>query len=156
MRLSMRQLRRAVEAAEVRGVFDLDEMERFMTRSRGRPGVRALRAALETYRPPVFTRSELERRFLDLCESAGLPRPAVNFFVEGKEADMVWLDERLVVELDGHETHCTRAAFEDDRVRDATLQLAGYRVLRVTHGRLQRAPARVAQTVRFLLDRRSS
>ena len=152
----MRQLRRAVEAAEVRGLFDLTAMHRFMTRSQGRPGMRALREALEIYRQPVFTRSELERRFLDLCDSEALPRPAVNFFVEGKEADMVWLDERLVVELDGRETHRTHAAFEDDRVRDATLQLAGYRVLRVTDRRLRRAPAEVAQTVRFLLDRGSS
>jgi hypothetical protein len=108
----MRQLRRAVEAAEVKGLFDLDAMQRFMARSRGRPGMRALRAVLEIYRQPVFTRSELERRFLDLCDSEALPRPAANFFVEGKEADMVWLDERLVVELDGRETHRTHAAFD--------------------------------------------
>jgi very-short-patch-repair endonuclease len=55
--------------------------------------------------------------------------------------------------LDGHETHRTRAAFERDRKRDTTLQLAGYRVLRITHRRLKSEPAQVVAAVRALLDR---
>ncbi|MGH2979507.1 MAG: DUF559 domain-containing protein [Solirubrobacterales bacterium] len=40
---------------------------------------------------------------------------------------------------------------ERDRERDATLQLAGYRVLRITHRRLAEQPAEVIRTVRTLL-----
>jgi hypothetical protein len=151
--VELRQLRRALEQAERLGVFDMGKMERSVARCRGRRGIRALRAALEDYRSVPFTRSELERRFLDLCRDAGLPRPAANLFVAGAEVDMVWPDERLVVELDGHDYHRTHAAFERDRLRDTALQLAGYRVLRVTHRRLQTEPVEVVRAVRSLLDR---
>ena len=40
--------------------------------------------------------------------------------------------ERLVVEVDGWESHGTRSAFEDDRARDARLKLLGFDVLRFT------------------------
>jgi very-short-patch-repair endonuclease len=38
------------------------------------------------------------------------------------------------------------------RIRDADLQLAGYRVRRVTSRRLEREPEAVAAAVRSLLD----
>lgn len=66
---------------------------------------------------------------------------------------MAWPEQRLVVELDAHDTHRTLAAFERDRVRDTELQLAGYRVLRVTDRRLEAKPAEVVAAVRRLLDR---
>ena len=148
-----RRLDRALEQSERLGLFDLRVVERLMRRSRGRHGLRPLKAALRDYRLPAFTRSELERRFLDLCDRAGLPRPAANMFLAGQEVDMVWSAQRLVVELDGHDSHGTRAAFERDRVRDTMLQLAGYRVLRVTDRRLEAEPAQVVGAVRRLLDR---
>jgi hypothetical protein len=109
---------------------------------------------LRDYRgPPPITRSELERRFLDLCHEAGLPRPQANIVVEGHEVDVVWPHRRLVVELDGHAYHHTGAAFEGDRQRDAELLLGGYRVVRITHRRLEREPAAVLNAVRRLLSR---
>jgi very-short-patch-repair endonuclease len=66
--------------------------------------------------------------------------------------DFLWPSKRLVIELDGHAFHSTRAAFERDRVRDAKLQLAGCRVMRVTYRRLDREPAVVAEDVGALLS----
>jgi very-short-patch-repair endonuclease len=43
-----------------------------------------------------------------------------------------WPAQRVIVELDGFETHGTRAAFRADRAKDAALTAAGYRVLRFT------------------------
>lgn len=57
-----------------------------------------------------------------------------------------------MVELDGYAFHRTRAAFERDRSRDATLQIAGYRVLRATHRMLQTEPDAVTGRIRSLLD----
>jgi len=113
--------------------------------------VTPLREALKDYREPVLTRSELERLFLELCRRARLPQPAVNAFVAGFEVDCWWLDQKLVVELDGHEFHRTRASFERDRARDAALQVAGCRVLRVTYRRLKREPEAVIAQLRTLL-----
>jgi very-short-patch-repair endonuclease len=150
--VSWRQLERAVEEAERSGRFDLRATERLIARSQGRHGLPVLLAVISGYREPPVTRSELERVFLDLCREAGLPSPAVNAFVAGFEVDAVWYGRRLVVELDGHNSHGTRAAFERDRVRDAALQLEGYRVVRVTYRRLAAEPAEVIATVRGLLD----
>jgi Protein of unknown function (DUF559) len=146
-------LGRAIDEAERRGLFDLRALDRLIERSHGRHGLRQLRAALRAYRPIPFTRSELERRFLDLCRQAGLPAPSVNLFVEGMEVDFVWPEQRVVVELDSQAHHRTTRAFEEDRRRDATLQVAGYRVLRVTHHRLEAEPLEVVREIRALLDR---
>jgi predicted transcriptional regulator of viral defense system len=145
-------LARAFEEAERLRLLDVRSIERLMRRSRGRRGLRPLAALIAQERAPLpATRSELERRFVEVCGEAGLPRPAVNVVVAGLEVDMVWADRKLAVELDGYAFHRTRAAFERDRIRDASLALAGYRVLRVTHRRLEHQPAAVAETVRSLL-----
>jgi hypothetical protein len=148
-----RQLERALEEAERLALFDLHAVERLFDRSRGKRGVRALRAVLRDYRgSPPITRSELERRFYDLCRDAGLPLPAANVLAAGIDVDMTWYEQRLVVELDSHEFHRTRAAFERDQARDAQLRLAGYRVLRITHYQLQSVPMEVIRTVKSLLS----
>jgi hypothetical protein len=148
-----RLLERALEQAERLELFDLGAIERLIARSHGRHGLRALATALDAYRdPPPLTRSELERRFLDLCAKAGLPLPSLNACIAGIEVDAVWHEERLIVELDGHNYHRTRLAFERDRQRDATLQIAGYRVVRFTYRRLVNEPGAVIETIRSLLD----
>ena len=145
-------LRRALDQAERLGLFDLGKVDRLLRRSRGRPGVRALKVVLRDYREPLaYLRSDLERLFLDLCRQAGLPLPAVNVFLGAIEVDFLWEEQKLIVELDGYRFHSTRAAFEEDRTRDASLQLAGYRVLRITHRRLEREPEAVLDDVRRLL-----
>jgi very-short-patch-repair endonuclease len=110
-----------------------------------------LRRVLAEGVEPLLTRSELERLFLELCRDADLPVPSVNAVVLGYEVDAVWPHRKLVVELDGYGFHRSRAAFERDRARDAALQVAGYRVLRVTDRRLAGEAAAVQADVRSLL-----
>jgi very-short-patch-repair endonuclease len=146
------QLERAFEEAERLRLLDIAAVSRICDRSTGRRGVRALNALLSYYRGPVpQTRSELERQFVDVCRDAGLPPPKLNLIVEGFEVDAAWPDRCLIVELDGYAFHRTRAAFECDRLRDAGLQVAGHRVLRVTARRLVDSPHAVAETIRQLL-----
>ncbi|MBW8059091.1 MAG: DUF559 domain-containing protein [Solirubrobacterales bacterium] len=66
------------------------------------------------------------------------------------EVDALWPGQRLIVELDGFAFHRHRAAFERDRARDAALQATGYRVVRLTHRRLEQEDA-VATQLRDLL-----
>jgi hypothetical protein len=150
----LRQLHRAYEAAERLRILDVRAVTDVVQRSPGRHGLRPLGALIEGSRlPEPAAHSELEAHFLDLCHEAGLPRPTVNALVAGFEVDALWPAERLVVELDGHEFHRTRAAFERDRARDTALQLAGYRVIRLTYARLIAEPGAVAGAIRALLDR---
>jgi hypothetical protein len=61
-----------------------------------------------------------------------------NWFVDTvrgsrPKVDLVWIDGRLVVELDGYPDHATRRAFIGDRHRDYELALSGYTVLRLAN-----------------------
>jgi very-short-patch-repair endonuclease len=114
----------------------------------GRRGAGAVAALLAERRPESRTRSELEEMFLALCSLHQLTPPRTNDHVEGYEVDALWHDERLIVELDGAQAHLTRAAFEGDRRRDAALTAAGYRVMRLTHRRLDTDAAEVARELR--------
>jgi hypothetical protein len=151
--LPRRRLERAFDEADRQHLLDLSAIGRLCERSRGRHGLKPLKALLSArFRPVPETRSELERQFLDLCRQAGLPPPLVNCHVAGFEIDAAWPDRRLVVELDGFAFHHTRSAFERDRARDAELQLAGHRVLRVTARRLADEPREIVRAIRLLLE----
>jgi uncharacterized protein DUF559 len=144
-------LERAWEQAERLRLLDVRAVERLLARSNGRRGQRPLRELVDEALEPPPTRSDFERDFLDLCKRTGIPRPAVNATVEGFEVDMLWREQKLIVELDGFRDHGTRTGFEQDRERDAALQLAGYRILRITYRRLKREPEAVAGAVLSLL-----
>jgi Protein of unknown function (DUF559)/Transcriptional regulator, AbiEi antitoxin len=147
-----RRLERSFHEADRLGLLDPGTLASISTRTTGRRGGGRLRALLAAHiGPSPETRSVLEHRFLRLCHRAGLPTPAVNVPVCEYEVDVLWPAQRLVVELDGYAFHHARKAFESDRARDAALQLAGYRVLRVTHRRLVDDPSAVIETVRTLL-----
>lgn len=148
------ELARATERCVLARRFDPRAMEAVISRGAGRRGLRALRAVLaelELLGGP--TRSELERRALRMLRSRGLPRPAVNAMVGPYEVDLLWPEQRLVVELDGFAFHASPVAFERDRRRDADLQARGFRVLRFTWRQVTREPAWVAARISSLLDR---
>jgi very-short-patch-repair endonuclease len=98
-----------------------------------------------------FTRSEAERRLKALCRKAQLPAPKTNARVAGFEVDAYWPAHDLVVEVDGYGTHKTRAAFERDRRKDATLTAMGYRVVRITWRRLTEEALAVSAQLGALL-----
>ena len=151
-----RTVRRHIQVAEDLQLFDLREMQDLLGRTKGHRGQAKVRAALELYdEKPVFTRSGLERRFLEVVREAGLPEPSMNFFVEGFEIDAYWADHRFGVELDVYETHGSRLSFEEDRERDDALLLAGIETTRVTGPRLDREPGAVVDSIRRHLARRA-
>lgn len=127
------RLGRALREADYRRLLDLSAIERVLARVPGRAGAPRLAAVLAAYRPePHFTRSEAERRFVELCARHGLPAPATNAWVAGHEVDALWTDVGVAVEIDGAAAHQTRAAFQRDRSRDRTLAAEGIQVVRVT------------------------
>jgi hypothetical protein len=155
--LGPQDIQRVLERAEINGQFDLRALQETLERHTGHRGAARLCRALAGYDPALkFTRTEIERLFVELCRRFGLPEPAVNVPIslpEGGTAivDALWLKERLAVETDGRETHATHAAFERDRHRDAQLMLLGFRVARFTWRQVTTDPAAVAETVRALL-----
>jgi very-short-patch-repair endonuclease len=144
-----REFERAFEEADRLGLLDVPELEAVCARGFGRRGLKRMRALLETAHPA--TRSPLEARVLALCRDHSLPLPQTNAEVLGREVDAFWPEQRLMVEADSFEFHGHRAAFEGDRARDAAMQVAGYRVIRLTHRRLDAEPEKVAAQLRRLL-----
>jgi predicted transcriptional regulator of viral defense system len=130
------RLERALAQAERLQLYDQAAIADVLSRSNGHRGRAALTRA--TAREPKLTRSELEAIFLRLVRQAGLPEPESNLPLAALdhprlEPDFYWPTHRLVVETDGWETHGTRAAFQTDRRRDASLVAAGWRVMRFTY-----------------------
>lgn len=153
--LSATRLDRAIERSEERGLFDLRAVHGLLRRAESHRGVGPLQRALEIYRDePAFTRSRLERRFLDLVRQADLPVPSMGFNEGGYELDAYWQPERFAVELDVYETHGSRAAFENDRLRQEELKLMGIEMIRVTGPRLDREPKELIERVAALLAQR--
>jgi hypothetical protein len=153
--ISAGQLARAVAEAEVRRLWDPLSLGELLARHPRRPGAVAIRAVLGG--SAGITRSELEDRFLAFAGRAGLLRPATNVLLQvgGRwiEADCVWHDQRLIVELDGRAIHATPSAFERDRARDRALTVAGWRVIRITWRQLRDQPEAIARDLRAALDR---
>jgi very-short-patch-repair endonuclease len=136
-----RPLEQTLDRAEHRHLIDFSEL-------RHRPIPPSLRAVLSLYTAGTTeTRSDLEERFLQLCDDHGIPRPQTNVTIEDHEVDFVWRHERLIVEVDGYAYHRSPSSFEADRERDATLTAAGWRVLRFTWAQVTRRPGWVARAV---------
>lgn len=154
--LTSERLDRVLERSEELNLFDLGPVDALLTRTGRHPGAGSLRRALALYRPPPFTRSGLERRFLELVRRSGLPIPSTGFNVAGYELDVYWQPERFAVELDVYETHGSRAAFESDRLRQENLKLRGVEMIRVTGPRLDREPHALIERVEMLLTQRRS
>jgi hypothetical protein len=154
--LGERSLRDVVEAAAVRRVLDIVEINRILARGRRR-GASILRELLLPWQgagSPVL-RSPLEAWLLRALVEAGLPRPECNVLleVEGErfEIDLLWRRQRLAIETDGEEAHGTPVAFQRDRRRDQMLVAAGYRTARVTWRQMRTERGAVTRRIAGML-----
>ena len=148
--------------AEVLGLADQASIRALLAahrRSKGAPLLRRL-AGIEagrTRRGRVRSPLEIDfRRFVEASQSL----PPVEFNVrvavgdDFYEADGVFRERRLIVELDARSTHGGRS-FEEDRLRDRRLMARGWRVIRVTAEQLAR-PDELLADLLMLLGLRSA
>lgn len=113
--LDSEALARACHEAGVRYGTTPAQVRAALARRPRAPGVAKLIGVMEGDTRVAL--SELERRFLDLLRSAGLPLPDTNRVAGGRRVDCRWPDHKLTVELDGYRYHNTRYAWEQDRRR---------------------------------------
>lgn len=145
---------RALDDALRRGLVSIPQL-RWATQSNGRchhRGTAALQrlvAARSPGLPPP--ESELEALLYRLVEPSDLPPARRQAGIGDRRCDLLFEAEGLVVEVDGWETHGTRAAFEDDRARDRAMVRQGLRVLRFTWNDVTRRPAEVVAEIRATL-----
>jgi len=69
--------------------------------------------------------SELERLFVELLRSAGLPLPLTNRPAGGRYVDCRWPEHKLTVELLSYRYHHTRHAWEQDHHRKREARARG-------------------------------
>jgi very-short-patch-repair endonuclease len=138
--LTKDQITYLIEEADRKQLLDVNAVDRAIARRPRAAGLARLKAVLKSYRGAADTRSKLERKFRRLIHSSGLPEPRFNVVVAGITVDVFWPQWKLVVELDSESYHDNPRAFENDRIRDATVQKHDLRVLRVTGDRLDNAP----------------
>jgi len=86
-----------------------------------------------------------------MARNHALGRPECNVWVGGLLVDAFWPEHCLVVECDSRRRHASWAARRNDHARDATLQLAGLRVLRVTWTEVRHRPELGAARIRPFL-----
>lgn len=157
--VSAAEFERMVREAEFLRLPDRPPLSDLLARYPRRRGARVVRITLERLSrlAPGASRSRLEDRFLRFAVRAKLPVPETNVVIRIRgrtyEADCLWREQRLIVELDSHEAHGTRSAFESDRKRDRHLQVAGWAVIRVTNHHLDESEA-LAADIRTLLQLR--
>lgn len=148
------QLRRAVKEAEVKRLWGPLSLPDLLERHPRRAGAAAIRAVIDAPDRGV-TRNDVEEALAALVRRARLPRPRFNAPLKlGSrfiEPDCLWAEQRVIVEVDGYETHGTRDSFESDRARDRALTAAGWRVIRVTWRQLRDEPEGIARDLRALL-----
>ncbi|MBS1679080.1 MAG: DUF559 domain-containing protein [Actinobacteria bacterium] len=161
---AIKKPRETVEMAATRGVLDIAAVEDVLENGPRRRGTPALRGVLDEWRPVAETakyatvRSLFEAKLLPLIAAAGLPMPQVNARVRTAErvleVDLLWADQRFVVEADSRRHHAIEVAFERDRRRDRELLAAGHQVLRVSWREAEREPDAVLAVVQSELRRR--
>ena len=157
-RSSRAQVEQMLNEAEVRGLTDLTSIPTLLKRYPRRPGSVMLREIFrEQSHTRGITKKELERRFKLLISSTDLPKPRHNADIAAGgrffEADCLWAEQRLIVELDGRAVHGTPRAFEHDRERDRLLVADGWRVVRITWRQLRDEASAVVADLRLALAR---
>jgi hypothetical protein len=126
------QLRLITEAVR-KGCLNFASMEEALTRHAHAPGIKTLKDVYGRYRPGPDRKSELERSFDGYA--AGDPRiPPYekNVQMPPYELDCVWLDEGVVLELDGRPYHRALADRDRDNAKDIWLQRHQLAILRIS------------------------
>lgn len=152
--VSTRDRERAIDRAKRMGQLDLLALDAILARRGRTPEARLVRNALDLYRKPIHDRARSELLLLRALENEGLPLPVFNCWVEQWEIDAHWEAERFAVEVDGWESHGSRQAFEDDRLRLEEMKLAGIDCIRISARRIETHPKQVAQRIGTFLARR--
>jgi very-short-patch-repair endonuclease len=152
---SREETERAIAEGFARRLLTEPQLIAAIERNPNRAGVARVKAILGQPGGPSRTRSGGERAMLRLIRAARLPTPRTNYLVAGFTADFCWPDQRLIVEVDGHPYHSSRAAIERDHRRDIAHKDAGYEVLRFTAQQLRDDPLYVATVIARALDRLS-
>lgn len=136
--------------------FTPGDLKSVLARNRGRRGTARLADVIADETTMAISRSRAEKALLRLIRDARLPLPETNVKFGRFEADFVWHEQRLIVELDSPTFHGGPGAFQRDREKDLVYRDAGYDVLRFTRAHVIHEPAMVLVRLVRALERRAA
>jgi len=148
------RLTRIVNDARLKRQLTIDDLNDVLRRHPKHPGTRKLKPLAQDTGNP--TRSQLEGDFKAFCKKYNLPTPLTNVIVAGYEVDALFPEQKLIVELDGYETHRDKKTFERDRLKDADTLRAGFNTVRLTRLRIKDTPQTEADRIHALLAKRAA
>lgn len=137
----------AVNEADHRRLVDPESLRVGVDLLPRRPGATRLRALLDRA-TCTLTTTELERRFLPIALSAGLPLPEGQRQLGPHRVDFLWPQLGLVVETDSLRYHRTAFKQANDKRRDNANMRRGLATLRFTHGHVRHEPAYIHAELR--------
>ena len=146
-------LRRVVRRAQAQHEVSIRQILELLARSNGHRGASKLRAVIAD--GPAPTRSALEDLLLDLLDQAGIARPEINpplrFGTQTIVPDYLWRAHRVAIEADSVTWHDHKLTREHDADKQAQLEAAGLRVLRITWAQITRSPQQTLARIRAAL-----
>ena len=144
----------ALDSGRRDGLFTDDLLHRRIVslRRSGRYGIPKLLSVIESSELALGAHSWLEREFLRLISSAGLPMPATQQVLSRAGDQLVRVDFRfpgtpIVVEVLGYRYHRTATQMARDAERTNALLAAGYAPFQFTYAQVVADPAIVMSTV---------
>lgn len=150
--LSGAQLERAVNEADRLDLVDPETLRDAVAALPSRPGTGRLRQLLDHH---TRTDTGLERRFLGLVRSAGLPIPETQIWLHGYRVDFFWPDRGLIVETDGLRYHRTPSQQAEDRRRDQIHTAAGLTTVRFAEAQIRSEADHVKAVLADVISRLS-
>ena len=133
----------AIDAGLAKRLFTSRDLEAVLERNRPCRGAARLAEVLGDETAMAISRSRAEKALLRLIRDAGLPLPETNVKFGRFEADFVWREQRVIVELDSARYHSGPGVFERDHEKDLVFRSAGFDVLRPTRRHVVYESARV-------------
>ncbi|HEX5192575.1 MAG TPA: DUF559 domain-containing protein [Solirubrobacteraceae bacterium] len=162
---SAREAELALDRALAARLTSRTAIQEAIARAPRRAGVATIRPLLDPGRGSTATASPPEALLLELVRRGGLPEPEINVSLgdpgsasalDRYRPDLLWREQRVVVEFDSGQHHSGRHAFEGDRRRDAEMIAAGWTVIRITWTELIEQPERVLVWIATALARRTA
>jgi very-short-patch-repair endonuclease len=141
-----RALARAVREAVRLELIDLYGIADALGRYRGWRGSRRLGRIVARYSglPIERARSGAEVRALELLRDAGEAGVTLNTVIAGEEADLVFAERRLIIEIDGGPFHLDKG---EDARKEAAWTTAGWTVQRVVSDDVYERPDALLRVV---------
>jgi very-short-patch-repair endonuclease len=136
--------------------FTPGELKSVLERNRPCRGAARLSEVIADDTAMAISRSRAEKALLRLIRDARLPLPETNVKFGRFEADFVWREQRVIVELDSPTFHTGPGVFQRDREKDLVFRDAGFDVLRFTRAHIIHEPAMVLVRLVRALERRAA